>query len=161
MFNYLKLEKHMIHFYSQVIQLPRMEGFKEAIFSRRIIAMNETFAPLGGHKNGPTHAVVWNETISGRKACDIISTFTQNLLVDKDQEHILYWLDNCASQNKNWDLMLHMILLVNSSMISARDIVFKYLESGHTFMSPMHSMRPWRERCASSTKGKFIHTMIL
>ncbi|XP_055527559.1 uncharacterized protein LOC129720151 [Wyeomyia smithii] len=119
----------------KVIQLPRMEGFKEVIFSRRIIAMNETFAPLGGQKKGPTHAVVWNEIISGRKACDIISSFTQNLLVNKDQEHILYWLDNCSSQNKNWDLMLHMILIVNSSMISTRDVTFKYLESGHTFMS--------------------------
>lgn len=37
----------------QVIQLPRMERFKEVMFAKRIVAMNETFAPLG-----PIHAVL-------------------------------------------------------------------------------------------------------
>lgn len=119
----------------QVIQLPRLEGFKEAIFCKRIIAMNETFAPIGGQKNGLVCAVLWNETVSGRKASDIASTFFKHILKNPHHSCILYWLDNCSSQNKNWDLMVNMILLVNSSMITVPKILFKYLESGHTFMS--------------------------
>ena len=33
----------------KAIMLPQMPGMKTAVFTRRIIAFNETFAPVGGH----------------------------------------------------------------------------------------------------------------
>ncbi|KAL9704070.1 hypothetical protein quinque_007588 [Culex quinquefasciatus] len=119
----------------KVIQLPRMDRFKEVMFAKRIVALNETFAPLGGGQNGPVQAILWNETTSGRKAPDIMSTFTKHMEFNSTVKRIIYWLDNCASQNKNWDMLLHMILLVNSTWIAAERVTFKYLESGHTFMT--------------------------
>ncbi|XP_055527573.1 uncharacterized protein LOC129720163 [Wyeomyia smithii] len=112
-----------------------MERFKEVIFSQRIVVLNETFAPIGGGKNGAVHAILWNETVSGRKAADLTSVFTKHLTLNGSSSRVLYWLDNCSSQNMNWNLIVHMILLVNSPLIKTNEITFKYLESGHTFMS--------------------------
>ncbi|KAL9701899.1 hypothetical protein quinque_005340 [Culex quinquefasciatus] len=69
------------------------------------------------------------------KGSDIMSTFTKHMEFNSTVKRIIYWLDNCASQNKNWDMLLHMILLVNSTWIAAERVTFKYLESGHTFMT--------------------------
>lgn len=60
--------------------LPRLEMFKEVIFTPRIIAFNESFVPVGKKTSGPT-AVVWHEAIVGRSKEDIISTFYGLLLV--------------------------------------------------------------------------------
>lgn len=43
------------------------------------------------------------------------------------------WMDNCSSQNKNWALFLHIILLINSNLVELNSIEFAYLEPGHTF----------------------------
>ena len=50
-------------------------------------------------------------------------------------KHVAYWMDNCASQNKNWCLYSSMAALVNSSNVAIQDITFTYLEKRHTFMS--------------------------
>ncbi|KAL1400062.1 hypothetical protein pipiens_007741 [Culex pipiens pipiens] len=69
----------------KVIQLPRMDRFKEVMFAKRIVALNETFAPLGGGQNGPVQAILWNETTSGRKAPDIMTlTETRTITAAKD-----------------------------------------------------------------------------
>lgn len=61
----------------KVIMLPRMDTFKIAVFTQRIIAFNQTFAPVGKkHKENPL-AVVWHEAITGRKKEDIVSAFYQ------------------------------------------------------------------------------------
>lgn len=44
-------------------------------------------------------------------------------------------MDNCAGQNKNWALFSLMVCLVNDNEIAAKEIVFNYLEPGHTYMS--------------------------
>ena len=48
----------------KVIMLPRLPGIKTAIFTRRIIFFNETFAPVGGH--GKALGYLWHEGIRGR-----------------------------------------------------------------------------------------------
>lgn len=89
----------------KVIMLPRMEQYKAAIFCPRIIAYNESFVPLGSSKKDDIpFAAVWNESTSGRKQEDIISTIRAFLLYKRDKEHIVLWMDNCSSQNKNWAL---------------------------------------------------------
>lgn len=117
----------------KVIQLPRMETLKRVMFAKRIVAMNETFAPVGG--KGLIFAMVWNETISGRHQEDILSAFHMFFVKNGHHNNIKLWLDNCTSQNKNWQFFVHLILLVNSKLISSSVLELWFFEPGHTFMS--------------------------
>ena len=123
----------------KVIMLPRLPGNKTAVFTKRIIAFHETFAPVGKRATKTnkrnTISVLWHEGIAGRKQEEITSTFAKALEKDRDSEHIIYWLDNCAAQNKNWCLLSTLVNLVNSDKITCDDITLKYFERGHTFMS--------------------------
>ncbi|XP_031339601.1 uncharacterized protein LOC116168085 [Photinus pyralis] len=119
----------------KVIMLPRLEMFKEVIFTPRIVAFNESFVPIGKKQQlGPT-AVIWHEAISGRSAKDIISTFYAFLLSVRDVKHITLWLDNCSSQNKNWSLFCFFVFMVNLSEVELQTLQVKYFEAGHTFMA--------------------------
>jgi len=119
----------------KVIMLPRMEMFKSVLFTRRIIAFNESFVPTGKTQKLKPFAVIWHEATAGRKREDIVSTFYAFFLQHRDTDHIVIWLDNCAAQNKNWCLFTFLVWLVNSDIVNVRIIEFKYLEAGHTFMS--------------------------
>jgi hypothetical protein len=57
------------------------------------------------------------------------------LVEERDQEHIIYWMDNCTGQNKNWTLYTAMVIMINSSEIAAQSVTLKYFEAGHTFMA--------------------------
>ena len=117
----------------KVIMLPRMTGVKTCAFTRRIIAFNETFAELGKAKSNVV--VLWNESVGGRSASEICSAFW-NFLINKvrDTKQVTLWCDNCTSQNKNWTMFSFLVFAVNSNLIAAETIEFKYLVSGHTFM---------------------------
>lgn len=120
----------------KVIMLPRCEMFKEIMFTPRIIAFNESFAPLGGSKSGMKPvAMIWHEGIAGRTKEDIISTFNSFILEKRDAEEITIWLDNCASQNKNWALICFFVYIVNSMEVNLNCLHVKYFEPGHTFMA--------------------------
>lgn len=108
-----------------------METLKKIIFTRRISAYNETFAPIGG--NGPVFAMIWDETISGRLATDLISTYHSFIVRNGTNNEINFWLDNCFSQNKNWNLLAHLVLLVNSPLIQTKTVKLYYFEPGHGF----------------------------
>jgi len=43
--------------------LPRMENFKAAIFTKRVIAFNESFVPIGPKSSIKPLAVIWHEGI--------------------------------------------------------------------------------------------------
>lgn len=106
------------------------------VFSQRLIAFNETFAPVGKYtQSTPVVACVWNEAVTGRASNDIIGCF--HLVVNRfnNMEKLVLWLDNCAAQNKNWNLFLHLILLINSKNINLKELILKYFEPGHTFMA--------------------------
>lgn len=121
----------------KVIMLPRIPGLKTVCFTRRLIIFHETFAPVGVYKTAakPTQSVVWHEGIAGRKCEDIASTFLIALKIDRDYQHIIYYMDNCAAQNKNWTLFTALTNYINSDLCESETITFKYLEAGHTFMS--------------------------
>lgn len=121
----------------KVIMIPRIDMFKRVIFCPRVIVFNQCFVPLGGTKHGKLKpiAILWHEAISGRKKDDILSTIYQFLLQMRDAETIVMWVDNCASQNKNWTLLSFLTYIINSSEISAKKIILKYFEPGHSFMS--------------------------
>lgn len=120
----------------QVIQLPRLEGFKSVIFSQRLLVFNESFAPVGAYaRSFPVSACIWPESINGRTANEILSCFFKVIKKYAHLKTITLWLDNCSSQNKNWTLFQHIVLVMNSNELQVERILFKYLESGHTFMA--------------------------
>lgn len=116
--------------------LPRCEMFKEVIFTPRIICFNESFVPLGKQTKSKTPvAIIWNEGVAGRSKVDIMSTFYAFFLQKRDASEMTIWLDNCASQNKNWSLYGFFVYIVNSDEVSLESLEIKYFEPGHTFMS--------------------------
>lgn len=119
----------------KVIMIPRMEEFKEVIFTKRICVFNETFAPLGGSSNIPVFAALWHEGIIGRKKEQLISCFHSLLLFYRNATTVTIWCDNCTAQNKNWALFSFLVYIINSSEIAAESVTLKFLEKGHTFMA--------------------------
>jgi len=91
----------------KIIMLPRMPGVKTCVFTRRLVAFHETFAPLGGNKEKSSHTsplgVVWHEGISGRNADDVMSCFAKAMQhpAYRDFNKFTFYADNCGPQNKN------------------------------------------------------------
>lgn len=122
----------------KVIMLPRIDVFKTVLFTRRIIAFNESFVPLGSNPLHNPVAVLWHEGIAGRRKEEIVSTFHAFLIQHRDAHHVKLWLDNCAAQNKNWCLFSFFVYVINSDEVAAESIQLKFFEPGHTFMSADH-----------------------
>lgn len=119
-----------------MIQLPRLDGLKTVVFSQRILAFNETFAPVGAYTSKfPVVACLWPESVCGRSSNDILSCFHRVILKYGHLEKLTLWLDNCSSQNKHWNFFQHIVLLLNKADISLKTVVLKYFEPGHTFMA--------------------------
>lgn len=121
----------------KVIMLPRAEQYKEVIFTRRLVAFNESFVPVGRGCPTPPFAALWHEGIAGRTRHELTSSFYQ-YHISADQRYAkshTIWLDNCSGQNKNYGLWSFYVWLVNSSEISADVIELKYFEPGHSFMA--------------------------
>ena len=116
----------------KVLLLPRLPGVKSSIFTRRLVVFHETFAPLKSLAN--TVSVLWHEGISGRNAGDIASTFICAMRQHPEVAHFTLWMDNCTAQNKNWTIFTAMCTFVNTES-GPQSVTFKYLMSGHTFMS--------------------------
>ena len=113
-----------------------MPGIKSVCFTKRIIAFHRTFAPIYAYKREiKTTSVVWHKAVAGRLGCEIASTYHMALNIDRDYSNIIYFMDNCTAQKKSWTLFTAMVDIINSNMIAANKITFKYLEAGHTFMS--------------------------
>lgn len=121
----------------KVIMLPRLEMFKQVLFTPRIIAFNQSFVPLGNISvTSKAVAVLWHEAIAGRKKEDVTSAYYKFLTsYGRDNKNIILWADNCSGQNKNWCLLSFLIYIINSDHIAAETITIKYFEVGHTFMS--------------------------
>lgn len=113
--------------------LPRIETVKKVIFTKRLSTFNETFASVG--KSGLVYCCLWNEAISGRKSDDILSTYYSFLKYFGLKRAIVMFCDNCSSQNKFWNLLALLVLLINSYEIETAEIVIHYLTKGHTFMA--------------------------
>lgn len=73
--------------------------------------------------------------MAGRNKEEIISTFYNFVIHNRNARFIKLWLDNCASQNKNWALISFFVFIVNSKEIEADTIELNYFEPGHSFMS--------------------------
>jgi len=107
------------------------------VFTRRLVVFHETFAPLGSKsKERPVVSALWHEALSGRNAEDLASAYVKVIRSDhlRDIKNVVFYVDNCGAQNKNWTLFTALISLVNSAG-GPQTVTLRYLEKGHTFMS--------------------------
>lgn len=121
----------------KVIMLPAMPGVKSAVFTRRLVAFHQTFAPLGSRsKARPVIGVIWHEAVAGRNAEDVACAFVKCFASEpyRDAKKFMIWCDNCSAQNKNWTLYTALCVTVNNTG-GPEQVTMKYLERGHTFMS--------------------------
>ena len=113
-----------------------MPGVKGAVFTKRIVTFNMTFAPLGGRKGGRPLGIIWHEETCGRNDEDITNTCVKFVKDFKRDCHIItWWADNCSAQNKNRTPFSTLCQLVNDPSTSCDMITIKYFEPGHTFMA--------------------------
>ena len=137
----------------KVILLPRLPGYKESIFTSRLIAFNLSFVPLGKIKGAVENtdkcanqsaaeavAVCWHEEIRGRKDEDICSGYLKFLMSSqcRDAKHVIIWCDNCGGQNKCWTLYTALVNIVNCDITNLETVTIRYFEKGHSFMSADH-----------------------
>ena len=123
----------------KVILLPRLPGFKLCLFTKRIVTINQSLAPI---KRKDTKldikplGVLWHEVLMGRNDEDVSSAYLKAMKSPKfrDYNHFVIWLDNCAGQNKNWALITVLTQFVNQ-VDGPQSITLKYFAEGHTFMS--------------------------
>ena len=116
------------------ILLPRLPGYKLCLFTKRLVVINQTFAPINKEEvhNKKSFGIVWHEGIMGRKDEDVCSALIKCFKSStcRDYNHIVIWLDNCASQTKNWTLITSLIGLVNSEW-GPQTITLKYFTVGN------------------------------
>jgi len=118
----------------KVLMLPRLPGVKTCVFTRRLVAFHETFAPIGSVPKRPVVSALWHEGISGRNAEDLASVFIKVMQHLRDVRQFIFYVDNCGAQNKNWTLFTALTAVVNSDS-GPDSVILRYLEKGHTFMS--------------------------
>ena len=123
----------------KVILLPRLPGFKLCLFTKRVVVINESFAPIStnGRERGlRALGVLWHEAIMGRNDEDVASPFIKAMQSSRyrNVDNFIIRLDNCASQNKNWTLITALTKFVNQPD-GPNSITLKYFTKGHTFMS--------------------------
>ncbi|KAG5896717.1 hypothetical protein JTB14_014593 [Gonioctena quinquepunctata] len=121
----------------KVIMLPRCDMFKNVIFSRRIIAYNESFVPVGTKQKGGIKlvAAIWQDVIAGRKKENVIITFYSFSLHHRDGKKIILWMDNCTAQKKIGHFFSFLVFIVNCEAVATERIEINYFEPGHTYMS--------------------------
>jgi hypothetical protein len=118
----------------KVLLLPYLHDLKSCVFTSRLVVFNETFARMGNHCTGKHLLAVWDESIAGRKKEDIASAYHSMVEKQRDITKMIFWLDNCSAQNKNWTLYSMFLKVVNNSNSQQHEITLKYLVPGHTHM---------------------------
>ena len=120
----------------QKVLLPRMSN-KTAIFTPRLVTFNETFARLGGpNHSSDSYCVMWHEAIQGRSADDIASSYIYLISHRRDTKHFVFWVDNCAAQNKSWILLSSILVFLHCNTTTlAETVTLRFLTAGHTSMS--------------------------
>ena len=76
----------------EVIMLPRLSGLKQAIFCKRLVLFNETFAPVGCWNKSKTlkpTGVLWHDGIKSRSGEDVASAFIHFIRKKKSKFYFL------------------------------------------------------------------------
>ena len=119
--------------------LSHLPGIKTALFTRRIIVINQSIAPLGTFKKNSNkpRGYLCHQAIQGRKDKDVTSVIIKFPRESsyRDSKKLTICCDNCIGQNKNWTLYSSIVHQMFQSETSLKSITFKYFEKDHTFMS--------------------------
>ena len=120
----------------KVILLPRLPGYKVCLFTKRLVTINQTFAPLLDNSIGKPVGILWHEAIMGRNDEDVASAYIKFMKSGyaRDYKEFIIWADNCSGQNKNWTLFTALTWFVNLKA-GPNKITIKYFVKGHTYMS--------------------------
>ena len=94
----------------KVIMLPRLPGCKTVIFQKRLTTYHQTFSPLG--KGEKSLSVIWHNGIRKRNDEDVASAYVIAIKQFRDSNIIVIWVDNWSEQNKNWTLLLSLLLSI-------------------------------------------------
>lgn len=116
--------------------LPRLSGFQSACFTRCLVGFHHTFAPVGAYCNDSRIvSIVWHEGVNGRKCKEMATSVQMAMEEDKYIKELVYYMDNCSGQNKNYALYTSLVVAVNDPKLIVEKITLKFLEASHTFMS--------------------------
>ena len=94
----------------KVMLIPKLTT-KESFFVSRFVCFNKIFAC--GSSGGKNYAIMWNESVSSRKASDVTSSYCK-FLCETGEKNPIFWTDNCSAQNKNWVFYTALAQIVNS-----------------------------------------------
>ena len=127
----------ILRYAKKVNLLLRLPGFKLYLFTKRLVVVNQSFAPLDKKKDHKKKSlgVLWHEGLSGRNEEEVTNAFIAALKTPhfRDYEEVTIWLDNCAGQNKRWTLYTALVHFVNSN--GRNKFTLKYFKVGHRIMS--------------------------
>ena len=131
----------------KIIMLPHLPGIKTALFTWRILMINQTIAPIGGIKSGDgrPQAYLWHEGIRGRKDEDVASVMVKFLSSTTVREYndVTIWCDNCSGQNRNWTLFSSIVHLLadGESDCMLNTVTLKFFEKGQTHSIMLSKMK--------------------
>ena len=110
-------------------------GIKTALFTKGILLINQTIAPLGskGTENEKPFAFLCHEGTPGQND-DVARPVVKFLNLDTLCQNLKLWCDNCSGQNKNWTLFGALAHYLNKPSVSLHSITLKFFGKGHTFM---------------------------
>ena len=86
------------------------------MFTRRFVAINETFAPHCKSKIRPI-GVLWDGELCGRNDEAVRSSYAKIFQVPtlREFKHFIFWADNCNGQTKSWTLFTMFGNIVNTA----------------------------------------------
>ena len=108
---------------------------KDNYFTEKLTLFNQTFAELG--KSNDALCLISFDAEISKGANEFVNFHLQVLKSPKysDKKSITFYVDNCYYQNKNYILFANLLLIINDPIIAFDQILFIYLEKGHTYMS--------------------------
>ena len=112
--------------------LPRIPVVKTAALTKRLIVLHEIFAPLGGKSSGKLFGAIWHESIVGRSAEEVASTYSK-IFCQPKIKNIVPLAVICSGQHKNQVLYTMFCYEVNTQA-GPNTITVKYFEKCHTFI---------------------------
>lgn len=101
-----------------------------AYYKRNMYVLNEGFHNLHNNK---VNMYVWDETIASRGSQDVASCCLKHLENVTTQSHVIAYSDMCTGQNRNSQMALMWLKVVQSEN-NIEIIDHKFLLSGHSYL---------------------------
>ena len=116
-----------------VIQIPKLSTGK-AFYLRKYKTYMEGFH-MGSTKQN--HLYCWGQKDGNKGSIEVVSALYMliNQHVEPTTKHLVLWMDNTSSQNKNSNMLLFMLLLTDpkSPLFRFDRVSLKFAPVGHTY----------------------------